>query len=253
MTRPFLPPRKRDHAEIFARKLFAKERQIEFAGLRILQMRTGDVNLAFAQPGERQLARGGGGDDLHAADLFHHSRKQTGGRIAAGQHEAFLRRFFLREHDQIGAAVGASGPLDDAIGFRHIVRRSADRNADPARSDLADPHRLALRRNGGAQHFGGERLGRFLRSLLQRKQFVDRHLQLAREVQRNFGIGNVRPGFDRVDRLAADAHAAGQIGGAHASALSNLRQPVLDACLHDAFTPARERLRASCIHDYLTL
>ena len=117
---------------------------------------------AFAQPGECELAGGRGRDDLHAADLFHHSRKQAGSRIAAGQHEPFLRRFFLGEHHQVRTAIGASGSLDDAIGLRHVVRRGADRNADPARSDLADAHRLAFRRRRRAEHFGGEGLGRFL-------------------------------------------------------------------------------------------
>ena len=173
--------------------------------------------LSFAQPGERQLAGGGSGDDLHAADLFHHAGKKTGGRVATGQHEPFLSRFFLGKHDQVRAAICPSGSLDDAIGFRHVVRRGADRNADPARSDLADAHGLPFRRRCRAEHFGGQRLGRLSGSLLQRKQLFDRHLQLAREIQRNFGIGNVRPGFDRVDRLAAHVYAARQVGRAHAS------------------------------------
>ena len=125
--------------------------------------------LPSLQPGERELAGSRGGDDLHAADLFHHSGKQAGGRIATSQHQPFLRRFVLREHHQVRAAIRPSGSLDDAVGFRHVVRRGAHRNADPARSDLADAHGLALRRRRGAQHFGGERLGRFLGSLLEAK------------------------------------------------------------------------------------
>ena len=77
--------------------------------------------------------------------------------------------------------------------------------------------------------------GDLLASGLKRKQLVDRDFQLARKIQRNFGIGNVGPGFDRVNGLAAHADAARQIRGAHASALSNLAQPVLDARLHGGY------------------
>ena len=70
---------------------------------------------------------------------------------------------------------------------------------------------------------------------MQRKQLVDRHLQLAGEIQRHFGIGNVRPGFDRVDRLAAHVYALRQIRGAKASAFTNLGQPILNARLHNNY------------------
>ena len=82
-NQPFFPLRKRNNTEFLARKLFTNERQIEFAGLWILQMRTGDVSLAFAHPGECQLARRCSRDNFHSADLFHHSRKQAGSGVAA--------------------------------------------------------------------------------------------------------------------------------------------------------------------------
>src|SRR5216684_3273930 len=99
----FLPPRKRDDAEIFVRKLLADVRQVEFSGSGVLEMRTRDVDLALLEPGERQLARGRSGDDLHAADPFHHSGKKTGGRVAPSQYEPFLSRFFLRKYNQVRA------------------------------------------------------------------------------------------------------------------------------------------------------
>jgi len=47
-------------------------------------MGTGDVDFAFLEPAKSELAGSGGGDDLHAADLFHHPGEQAGGRIAPG-------------------------------------------------------------------------------------------------------------------------------------------------------------------------
>ena len=61
-------------------------------------MRAGDVNFPFAQPRECELAGGGRGDYLDAADLFHHVREQTGGRIATRQHQSFVRGFFFGEY-----------------------------------------------------------------------------------------------------------------------------------------------------------
>jgi len=80
----FLPTRKCDHAEVLVRELLANVRQIELACLGIFEMRTGDVNLPFAKPAERQLARGGRLDNLYAADPFHHARQQTSGGVAPG-------------------------------------------------------------------------------------------------------------------------------------------------------------------------
>src|SRR5207245_1878510 len=73
-------------------------------------------------------------------------------------------------------------------------------------------------------------------TLVQRKELFDRHLELARKIQRDFRIGNVRPAFDRVYRLAAHGNSTRQVGRAHAPALSNLGQPVLDARLHDDYS-----------------
>jgi hypothetical protein len=100
---------------------------------------------------------------------------------------------------------------------------------------LADANGLTFRGRFRAQYFGGQRFGRRLGSPLKRKQLVDRYLQLARKIQCNFGVGNVRPGFDRIDRLAAYSNAARQVRGAHTPALSNLAQPILDARLHKGY------------------
>ena len=81
-------------------------------------MRTSDVDLAFLEPAKGKLACGRGGDNLYAGDLFHHSGKKTGGRVAPSQHEPFLSRFFLAKYNQVHAAIRPSGSLDNTSRLR---------------------------------------------------------------------------------------------------------------------------------------
>src|ERR1039457_5196224 len=77
-----------------------------------------------------------------------------------------------------------------------------------------------------------------------------RALQLTREMQRDFGIGHVRSGFDGVDCLAAHAHAARQAGRAYAPSLASLGQPVPDARLHHDFLTIVSLRLEECRYEY---
>ena len=104
------------------------------------------------------------------------------------------------------------------------------------RTDLADANRLPDRRSRRAEHSGGKGLRRFVRAPLEGKELFHGHAQLTREMQGNLGIGHVCPGFDGVDRLPADAHAARQIGRSDSPALSNPGQPIFHLRFrHDYF------------------
>ena len=95
-TRPSSHSRERHHPEILIRKLVFQERQVEFAGFRIFQMRPGDVYLAFAQPRQRQFAGAAAVETISMpADLLHHARQQARRRIAPRQHQPLLKVFFL--------------------------------------------------------------------------------------------------------------------------------------------------------------
>jgi len=64
------------------------------------------------------LLEAAGGDNLHAAMLFHHAGKDTSCRVASREYKALLSRFFLGKYKQVCAAIRPPGSLNDAVSFR---------------------------------------------------------------------------------------------------------------------------------------
>ena len=173
-------------------------------------------------------------------------REQTCGRVAPANTSRFCEASSLANTTRSARPFVLPSSLDDAVGFRHVVRRSADRHADPARPDLADSHRLTFAEGpalntSAASDSGGLGVRPEVRKL------VDGDFQLLREIQGDFGVRDVGPGFDCVNGLAAHAYAACQVGRADAPALADFGQAALNA---RSFMPISSigPLRASVVY-----
>src|SRR5262245_9396454 len=127
--------RESDDTEFLVWEFFMEVGKIEVAGLRVFQMRTGDMYLAFLQPRQCKPARRRGGNYFNTADLLDHVRKYVCCRITTCENQPFIRRLFFCKNNELGAAAFLDRAFDDSIRLRHVIRRSADWNTNPTSID----------------------------------------------------------------------------------------------------------------------
>ena len=180
--------------------------RLNSVAVRILKVRSGNVDLSLLQPVERQLTRCRRVNDFDAAESFHHAGQQACRRIAARQDDLVAHGLFLGEETKLCLARTRWRTRNDGIRFGKMIGPGIDGHAHPLRADAADPHGLPIAGSGLSQVFGSDRGGLFLPLPRKRKQFFDGDFKLARKLKRHFGVRHIGSGFDRVDGLPGYAH-----------------------------------------------
>src|SRR5262245_48515978 len=110
-----------------------------------------------------------------------------------------------------------------------MVWPGVDRNADPLLAYTADAHGLAAREVALSQEFRSSRSVVDFPPAWKREQLFNRHLELAREPQGYFGVGDIGSGFNRIDGLPGNVHFFRQFRGPNSAGLSYHGQIVLNA------------------------
>ena len=67
---------------------------------------------------------------------------------------------------------------------------------------------------------------------MEGEQLVERDFEFSRDEEGDFGVRDECSGLNGIDGLAADVYAPREVGGANASALADLFEPIFNAGFH---------------------
>ena len=177
----------------------------------VVQVSAGDVDHALLEElqGDGAIDRGGDKADAGALQL---AGEDARGGIAAGDEEAGLVAGVVEHLDG-----GAGGIDQEAIGREELPGGGNGGDRDHAAIDGAELDGRPGEKVGGRDEAGFD-AGRWSGPAgIEVEELFDGDFEEAGEAEGDGGVGDVAAGFHGVDGLAADAGAAGELGGGDAA------------------------------------